>query len=110
VLLGISTLLSAQSFAQGDGAGAYRQPAAGTVSVTGQVRSPGTYELRPAERLSEVLMRAGGLENAAYPYAAVFLRKSAARAKRGIDETVLHELIARCLQQMNMNSVRVVNL
>jgi protein involved in polysaccharide export with SLBB domain len=60
--------------------------------------------LRPAERLSEALMRAGGLTNAAYPYGAVFLRKSAARAERGVDETVLHELIARCLQQMNMSS------
>ncbi|MGH6889908.1 MAG: SLBB domain-containing protein [Rhizomicrobium sp.] len=98
-------LTSTQVFAQDDAAGTNQQAAAaGTVSVTGQVRSPGTYQLLPAEHLSEALERAGGLTNAAYPYGAVFLRESAAREERGIDRTVLDRLIARCLQQMNVSS------
>jgi protein involved in polysaccharide export with SLBB domain len=50
----------------------------GTVTVQGEVRSAGSFQIRRGERLSELLLRAGGLTNIAYPYGAVFLRKSVA--------------------------------
>jgi polysaccharide biosynthesis/export protein len=45
-----------------------------SISVKGEVKHPGTYGIRPGERLSSVLERAGGFEPGAYPYGAVFER------------------------------------
>jgi protein involved in polysaccharide export with SLBB domain len=50
----------------------------GTVTVQGEVRSPGSFQIRRGEKLSELLARAGGLTGTAFPYGAVFLRKSVA--------------------------------
>lgn len=50
----------------------------GSVTVQGEVRYSGTFQIRRGERLSELLARAGGLTNSAYPYGTVFLRKSVA--------------------------------
>lgn len=47
-----------------------------TVYLRGAVKEPGPYTLRaPGERLSEVLKRAGGLLDTAYPQAARLLRR-----------------------------------
>ncbi len=46
------------------------------VQITGEVRQPGQYKIRRGERLSEVIARAGGLTERAYPYGAVFARES----------------------------------
>ncbi len=54
----------------------------GSVTVQGEVHSPGTYRVMRGEHLSELLARAGGLTSVAYPYGTVFLRKSAADAER----------------------------
>ena len=50
----------------------------GTIVAQGEVRYPGTYDLVRGERLSDLLKQAGGLTRQAYPYGAVFLRKSVA--------------------------------
>jgi len=47
-----------------------------SVLVRGEVKYPGTYGLRPGERLSSVLARAGGFTSEAYPYGAVLQRTS----------------------------------
>jgi protein involved in polysaccharide export with SLBB domain len=49
-----------------------------TVTILGQVRYPGTFDITRGERLSSVLARAGGLTDEAYPFGAVFTRQSAA--------------------------------
>lgn len=54
----------------------------GSVTVQGEVRFAGNYPIRRGERLSEVLMRAGGLTSTAYPQGTVFLRKSAAQIEQ----------------------------
>lgn len=54
----------------------------GQVTVQGELRFTGTYELTRGEHLSDLLARAGGLTNTAYPYGTVFLRKSAAAVER----------------------------
>ena len=57
---------------------------AGVVTLKGEVRRPGVYNILRGERLSDLLVRAGGLTEVAYPYGAVFLRKSvAAREQEG---------------------------
>jgi protein involved in polysaccharide export with SLBB domain len=54
----------------------------GAATVQGEVRSTGTYQITRGEHLSDLLARAGGLTNTAYPYGTVFLRKSAAANER----------------------------
>ena len=46
------------------------------ITLSGEVMSPGVYEIKRGERLSDVLMRSGGLTKEAYPYGAVFKRKN----------------------------------
>jgi protein involved in polysaccharide export with SLBB domain len=50
----------------------------GSVTVQGQLRHTGTYQIVRGEHLSDLLIRAGGLTDSAYPYGTVFLRRSAA--------------------------------
>ncbi len=45
-----------------------------SLSVKGEVKHPGTYGIRPGERLSSVLERAGGFQPDAYPYGVVLQR------------------------------------
>jgi protein involved in polysaccharide export with SLBB domain len=45
------------------------------VALKGEVQHPGTYGIRPGERLSSVLARAGGFNGQAYPYGAVLMRR-----------------------------------
>ena len=47
-----------------------------TVSLEGEIRFPGDYRIRRGETLAEVLERAGGLTDAAFPEGAIFLRES----------------------------------
>jgi polysaccharide export outer membrane protein len=45
-----------------------------SISVKGEVTHPGTYGIRPGERLSSVLQRAGGFQSDAYVYGAILER------------------------------------
>ncbi len=54
----------------------------GPVVIQGEVRFPGAFDMTRGERLSQILQQAGGLTQEAYPYGAVFLRKSAAQLQK----------------------------
>ncbi|MFZ3256640.1 MAG: SLBB domain-containing protein, partial [Candidatus Acidiferrales bacterium] len=45
-----------------------------TIELRGEVTHPGSYGIRPGERLSSVLERAGGFQPDAYPYGALLVR------------------------------------
>jgi protein involved in polysaccharide export with SLBB domain len=45
-----------------------------TITLKGEVKHPGTYGIRPGERLSSVIERAGGFLPDAYPYGAILER------------------------------------
>jgi protein involved in polysaccharide export with SLBB domain len=45
-----------------------------SITVRGEVQHPGTYGIKPGERLSSILARAGGYQSDAYPYGAVLQR------------------------------------
>ena len=45
-----------------------------SISVKGEVKHAGTFGIRPGERLSSVLERAGGFQASAYPYGAILQR------------------------------------
>ena len=58
-----------------------KRPAEKTVSVTilGEVRNPGVYELREGMRLSDLIAQAGGYTEKAYPQGLILIRESAKR-------------------------------
>lgn len=60
----------------------YTNRTAGSVTIAGQVRYPGTYTLLRGDRLSSILARAGGLTEVAYPQGTVFMRQSVAENER----------------------------
>lgn len=64
----------------------------GSVEILGEVRFPGRYPVARGERLSQVLQRAGGLTDAAYPRAAVFLRESVRRREQSYLERLIAQL------------------
>jgi protein involved in polysaccharide export with SLBB domain len=67
----------------------------GRITVSGQVRYPGTFDITRGERLSSVLGRAGGLTDTAYPYGAVFTRERAGVAERDGREREAREVNAQ---------------
>jgi len=64
----------------------------GSVTVAGQVHYPGNFDITRSEKLSSLLERAGGLTDAAYPYGAIFTRRSSAIAEREGNERAAREL------------------
>lgn len=48
----------------------------GGVLMAGEFNRPGLYSIRKGETLSELIARAGGLSSLAYPYGAIFTRRS----------------------------------
>jgi polysaccharide export outer membrane protein len=65
------------------------------VTLRGEVRKPGVYGIRPGERLSSLIKRAGGLLPTAYPRAAVFERNEV----RELQQKSRQELIQRLEQE-----------
>lgn len=66
-----------------------------TVTLRGEVRKPGVYGIRPGERLSSLLERAGGMLPTAYPRAAVFERNEV----RELQQKSRQEMIQRLEQE-----------
>jgi polysaccharide export outer membrane protein len=66
-----------------------------SITLRGEVVHPGTYGIRPGERLSSVLLRAGGFSPAAYPYGAVLARLDVQK----LEQRSYGELIQRVREQ-----------
>ena len=66
-----------------------------SVTVRGEVTHPGNYGIRPGERLSSVLARAGGFLPTAYPKGIVFQREDV----RQLEQKSRDELIQRIRQE-----------
>ncbi len=62
-----------------------------SITIRGEVAHPGSYGIRPGERLSSVLARAGGFSPNAYPKGAVFEREDV----RDLEQKNREELIER---------------
>lgn len=73
-----------------------------TVMIRGEVRNPGPYDILPDDRISDLIERAGGLTDQAYPEGAVFSRDSQRRAEKGRYRSTAQEMkrsIAAAVQQ-----------
>ncbi len=65
--------------------------------IRGEVVHPGSYGIRPGERLSSVLKRAGGFGPAAYPYGALLVRAEVQK----LEERSYGELVQRVREQQS---------
>jgi protein involved in polysaccharide export with SLBB domain len=68
-----------------------------SISLRGEIEHPGSYGIRPGERLSSVLKRAGGFAPAAYPYGAVLVRSEVQK----LEQRSYGELIQRVREQQS---------
>jgi polysaccharide biosynthesis/export protein len=68
-----------------------------SITVKGEVKHPGAYGIRPGERLSSILERAGGFQPGAYPYGAVLERVQV----RELESKSRDELILRIKDEEN---------
>ncbi len=60
-----------------------------SVSITGEVKFPGTYRIRDGERLSDLIERAGGFTDKAYFYGAYFVSaKAKVIQQKSIDKMI----------------------
>jgi protein involved in polysaccharide export with SLBB domain len=64
----------------------------GSIQLIGAFVQPGRYTILPGDRLSDVIARAGGLTNQAYPYGAIFTRVSVQRAEQLANQRSAREL------------------
>jgi protein involved in polysaccharide export with SLBB domain len=73
-----------------------------TVSVEGEVRFPGLYPIQRGETLRQVLQRAGGLSDLAFPNGAVFTREELRRREQAqldrLSERLRRDLAVLALQ------------
>jgi polysaccharide export outer membrane protein len=66
-----------------------------SIAVRGEVVHPGTYGIHPGERLSAVLLRAGGFGPGAYPYGSLLMRSEVQK----IEQRSYGEMIQRIREQ-----------
>ncbi|WP_188555314.1 SLBB domain-containing protein [Edaphobacter dinghuensis] len=63
-----------------------------SISISGQVRFPGSYGFTDGEHLSSVLRRAGGLLSTAYPIGAVFTRVQVRELEQKSREELIRQI------------------
>jgi protein involved in polysaccharide export with SLBB domain len=66
-----------------------------SISLRGEVMHPGGYGIRPGEKLSSALLRAGGFSPAAYPYGVILLRSEVQK----LEQRSYGELVQRVREQ-----------
>ena len=73
-----------------------------TITLTGEVKFPGTYVIHTGEKLSSVIARAGGYTPEAFLYGAIFTRESI----RELQKESLQKELARLKEQVILVNVR----
>lgn len=65
-----------------------------TIKITGEVRFPGTYQLSKGETMSQLIERAGGFTDYAFPFGAVFTREKIQQREQTEYNRLLNQLKA----------------
>jgi protein involved in polysaccharide export with SLBB domain len=73
-----------------------------TATIRGEVEHPGDYGIRPGERLSSVIERAGGFTPEAYPYGAVLMRREIRELEMG---SYLHLIERVKAEEVNLKAL-----
>lgn len=76
----------------------------GSVTLEGEVRFPGEYKIVRGEKLADLLKRAGGLTEVAYPFGTVYLRRSAAALEEESFRRTADQIEGQLLLAMSRNS------
>ncbi len=84
----------------------YTDLATGPVLIAGEFIRPGYYDIRRGERLSEVIARAGGLSEQAYPFGAVFTRERVRQAEQESFQRSARDLNSAVLSAVSRGEVR----
>ncbi|GAB6888160.1 SLBB domain-containing protein [Desulfothermus okinawensis JCM 13304] len=71
-----------------------------TVTIKGEVKFPGTYRIRDGEKLSDLIIRAGGFTKDAYFYGAKFLNQRAREIQQKSLDDLIGELELRANQSI----------
>ena len=79
-----------------------------SITLKGEVAHPATYGIRPGERLSSILIRAGGFTKQAYPYSAV-LERVEVRDLEEKSRATLIERVRRAQQDAKAQLVQVTD-
>ncbi len=77
-----------------------------SITLLGEVKRPGKYDLRPGDTMMSLLQRAGGLTDIAYPDGVIFSRASERRQEESRYKAQARDLemkLASALQQKNKN-------
>ena len=73
-----------------------------SVTLRGEVQHPSTYGIRPGERLSSLVERAGGFSPEAYPYGAVLVRREVREIEMQSHLTLVQRIKA---EQVNLKAL-----
>lgn len=65
-----------------------------SITISGEVMHPGTYGIREGEKLSSVLMRAGGFRTTAYPIGAILEREQVKELQQRTREELIRRIEA----------------
>jgi polysaccharide biosynthesis/export protein len=65
------------------------------ITIKGEVKHPGTYGIKPGEKLSSILERAGGFQSDAYPYGSVLQRSSVREVEAKAQNSMIMRLKAQ---------------
>ncbi len=77
-----------------------------SVFIIGEVLNPGRYDLLPGDKVSDLMLRAGGLTQDAYPDGAIFSRESERKAEEARYRAQAREMksaLAAALEQRKEN-------
>lgn len=75
-----------------------------TVTITGAVNIPGTYSFSNNMTISEIIEKAGGYTEEAFPLGGVLLRKSVMDAERSMKEKSYEELLKYVIGTQTVNA------
>ena len=73
-----------------------------TVSIDGAVNKPGKYSFEPGEKLSDIIVKAGGYKESAYPYAGSLYRKKVGEIQKEMFERTYTDIITHISTSANV--------
>jgi polysaccharide export outer membrane protein len=79
----------------------FAKPSDKSVLILGEVKNPGRYDLLPGDKVSDLMQRAGGLNDQAYPLGAIFSRQTERKAEEArfhAQASAMEQSIAAALQ------------
>ncbi|MCK6417609.1 MAG: capsule biosynthesis GfcC family protein, partial [Alphaproteobacteria bacterium] len=78
-----------------------------SVMIMGEVKNPGRYDIQPGDKISDLLLRAGGTTDQAYPIGAIFSRRSERKAEENrfrAQARAIKQAVAAALESNEKNT------